>query len=267
MNVHVPEGLGWEELQKFFRSLNKNYYAPAAEWLERPAHQWATLGGLGSLGLLHQSISEGMNRVDAPPDPYSDYVETLKQHLDSVNKTGGIVAADTVPTTPSQPKPSAPPVKSTLQIAKQVQKSPENTGKEETKKEENPMTKNSFMDQGLTPLVVGAGGGMLGYLGAKHVINPLLKSKENSILAQLAKGEEAVSGLRSLQKIAPVATTVLGALLLAAVASKMSKDKTQAQMQWMSQRYGPAANAYQYGTNPQDVMSMNDPRGQQANFY
>jgi len=154
-----------------------------------------------------------------------------------------------------------PPAKDTLTVAKNVKKPENNTAIS------SDMSKEAILDEGLGPVAWGVGGGVAGYAGSKYLINPLLKAKEIKILETIAKGEKAVLGLRALQKIGPLATTTIGALLLAAIAAKISRDKTKEEMRWMAQRYGPAANAYQVGTNPQDIMSMNDPRAQQGSFY
>ena len=256
----------FKPLVKLFKRMNRKLYIPASEWMERPAHQWATLGGIGSLGLLHQAATEGRRKAEMERDLYAPYMDILSQYPGDAYKMGA--AVDVRDTAVKMPRAEDP-----LVLAKNVKKPENKTTQAQPETNSgitvvsSDMSKEAILDEGLGPVAWGVGGGAAGYAGSKYIINPLLKHKENKILEQIAKGEKAVSGLRALQKIGPLATTTLGALLLAAIAAKISRNKTREEMRWMAQRYGPAANAYQVGTNPQDIMSMNDPRAQQGSFY
>lgn len=116
------------------------------------------------------------------------------------------------------------------------------------------MGKHAFLDEGIGPLLWGAGGGVGGYLAGKHLLSPLLQRKEDKIRDYMLRGERALGGLQRARKIAPVGGGIIGALLLAALAAKFAKDKERERME----QYGNS-QAYQHGFNPSDMYDVGDP--------
>jgi hypothetical protein len=117
--------------------------------------------------------------------------------------------------------------------------------------------KTAFLDEGLSPLLGGAGGALGGYRVGKHLVHPAVKWKEEGIRRQLERGADAMSKLQRVQKLAPVGMAIIGAILLAALTARKAKQQERERLQ----QYGPVP-AYQYGFNPSELQQAGDPYAQ-----
>lgn len=123
------------------------------------------------------------------------------------------------------------------------------------------MDKQSFMDEGISPLLGLGAGGLGGYALGQRVISPLLKRQENKILKQMRTGEMIVDKLRKGQRLAPILASAAGAILLASLATKKAKENERQRISdlLMYQQLGllPGGEA---GFLPQQQMPVGDPR-------
>jgi len=161
--------------------------------------------------------------------------------------------SEPAPMSTSAGPPNTPPPPESLEYAEKSQKPPKPP---KLKTAEEVISKIAFLEEGATPWLAGAGGGVGGYLLGKKVVDPLLKMKQESILNNIRKGRKIVEGLEKSRKIAPLAGATIGALLLAALTAKKAKDKQIEDMLRIQAAGGPG----QEGFYPYNVRSVRDPR-------
>ena len=175
------------------------------------------------------------------------------------------------PTPKAIPMPNMPSVENPLNLAKKTTKglSSPSTGTDNSSKLPTAKStqKLSFFDDGIGPLAAGAGGGLAGYLINEKFLDPLMRAKETKLEEILRTGENSLKGIRRARQIAPIASTAIGALLLAALTAKKVRERTEARMA------DYPGNAYQYGLNPEDMqmapsdLGMDPRNSMRLNYY
>ena len=92
------------------------------------------------------------------------------------------------------------------------------------------------MDEGVSPLLLGLGGGAGGYLAGKHLVNPLLDSQAKSIQAKILQGQQVIKTLEKAQKAMPLIGGAIGAIVLASIAAKKARkderNKLERSLMW-----------------------------------
>jgi hypothetical protein len=115
------------------------------------------------------------------------------------------------------------------------------------------LAKAAFLEEGVSPLLYGAGGAAGGYLLGKKVVDPLLSMGQDSLRYQINRAQKILEGLEKGKRVAPIAGATIGAILLAAIAAKKAKEKERATMNTEGfdyhdmRRVHEPATAYYYG--------------------
>ena len=123
----------------------------------------------------------------------------------------------------------------------------------------NPLVKQAILDSGASPVMWGGLGGLGGYAAGKAILDPYYDWRENRLEDQIASKERTLESIKGRRSMAPIIAAAVGALLLAAVASKKAKEKERDRMSRMT-----AMGAHpEMGVGAGDVV----PFRQDAAFY
>ena len=110
------------------------------------------------------------------------------------------------------------------------------------------------------PLVAAGAGGLGGYALSEKFLEPYLKQREASLLAEILKKQQAVRNVQKIQRYAPLGAAAAGAILLAALAAVKARKSEAARQQAYPnpiQTYDPAGA----GFYPEEAVNMGSPEG------
>ena len=112
------------------------------------------------------------------------------------------------------------------------------------------------VSEGMLPLLAGGVGGTAAWLGAKKIVNPLIKQQEAATEAAIKKLQAKKAMLGGLQKTVPIGAAAAGALLLAAMAAIKARKNTQREMMGMDPQFRPY-DPMRQGFYPEEQVQFN----------